>query len=319
MIHADLPSDLTFEQFKALALREPDLTGDWIYDLEVSEFDDEMTELYPAFELYNTSHFFFRSLEEAEKYMREQLVKSSVYRFVITQRPLGRLSNEHGAQWLYDHTGTLLDYTITRWDSDGGMESLFFGRPAERSRFKKGDIVEVVGRDGVNLAVVAGEPYPLEWYWESYQRHGKEYYFDASDEANYYLLEGPGYMHHVHANTISLMAPRCPVPDDIRRYFDYCLECADKEDCREVYKTDYFPHDAIGELEKNSVEITYDPVAKRHRLGYSTSDMQLDKLNEVMYGRTRLWYLIRDWNENVRNSLTEPELSLDTTLQQLLI
>ena len=53
MIHADLPADLTFEQFKALAMREPDLAGDWIYELEANEFYDEAT-LYPCFELNST-------------------------------------------------------------------------------------------------------------------------------------------------------------------------------------------------------------------------------------------------------------------------
>lgn len=340
MIHADLPADLTFEQFKALAMREPDLSGDWIYELEANEFDDEATALYPCFELYSTSRCFFRSLDEAEKYMREELVTPSVYRFVITQRPVGRLSNEHGAQWLYDHTGALIDRTITRWDSDGGMESLFFGRPAGQLRFKGGDIVEVVGRDKVNLGVVVGTPYPLEWYWENYLKHGKEYYFDASDEANYYILEGPGYMHHVHANTISLMSPRWPVPDDIRRYFEHSLRHADDEDYEEVYRTNYFGDNEIGLLGRNEIDIIYDASTRRHRLTYICDDAimsdndkrmllpgmldaaQLGRLtrwlSEVMYGRTRLWYLIRHWNENCCNYVSQPQLPLDTTIEQLL-
>lgn len=340
MIHAEIPSDMTLEQFTALAMREPDLRGDWIYELEASEFDDEETDLYPEFEIAWTSRYYFHSLDDAERYMREKLVKPSIYRFVITQCPVGRLSNEHGAQWLYNHAGTLVDRTVTRWDADGGLESIFFGRPAERLRFKKGDIVEVAGHGKVNLAVVAGEPYPLEWYWDNYRRHGKEYYFDASDEANYYLLEGPGYMHHVHANTISLMSPRWPVPDNIRGYFEHCLECADEEDCENLYRANYFLKNAIGELGKNEISIIYDSASQCHRLSYigdnavnsrtdrrivmpgTFDDAQLVRLTrwltEVMYGRTRLWYLIRDWNLNHRRDDLEPELSLDTTVEQLL-
>ncbi|MBD5215540.1 MAG: hypothetical protein HDS78_03345 [Bacteroidales bacterium] len=340
MIHADIPSDLTFEQFKALAMREPDLAGNWIYELEASEFDDEETDRYPLFELYSTPRYIFRSLEEAERFMREQLAKPSIYRFVITQRPIGHFSNEHGAQWLYDHNGTMIDRTNTRWDADGGLESIFFGRPVEWLRFHNGDIVEVFDNGKVNLAIVAGEPYPLEWYWQRYLRHGKEYYFDASDEAYYYLLEGPGYMHHVHASTINLMKPRWTVPDDIRLYFEYCLECGDLEDCDDVYNAQYFGDNDIGELGVNKITITYDSAAQCHRLIYvvdNTVNSDNDKrmvlpgaldeaqiarltrwLNEVMYGRTRLWYLIRDWNVNRRNFKLQPELSLDTTPEQLL-
>lgn len=340
MIHADIPTDLTFEQFRAIATREPNLTGDWIYELEVTEFDDEETQLYPEFEISIPAHYFFRSLEDAEKYMRDHLLTPAVYRFVITQIPVGSLANEHGVQWLYDHTGRLIDRTITRWDADGGLDSLFFGRPAEQMRFKRGDIVEVVWDRKVNLAIVAGEPYPLEWFWERYRRHGKDYYFDASDEANYYLLEGPGYMYHDHVNTISIMKPRRPVPDDIRRYFEYCLECADLEDCSDVYNAQYFRDSAIGELGKNEIALTYDSAAQCHRLIYvvddaidrdndkrmvlpgSLDDAQIGRLkrwlNEVMYGRSRLWYLIRYWNIYQRNYDLQPELSLDTTPEQLL-
>ncbi len=340
MINTAIPSNLTFEQFKAFAMREPDLSGSWIYELEEAEFDNEETDLYPLFELGSPSRYFFSSLDDAERYMREKLLKPSVYRFVITQRPVGRLSNDHGAQWLYDHNGIMIDRTITSWKPDGNPESIFFGRPAGQIRFKRGDIVEVVWRDKVNLAIVASTPYPLEWYWENYQRHRKEYYFDASDEANYYLLAGPGYMHHDHANTISLMKPRRPIPDEIRRYFDYCLEYADEEDCMDRYNAVYFGKDTLGELGKNEICIIYDSVSHCHRLSYvvdnavisendrrmvvpgTLDDAQIARLTrflkEVMYGRTRLWYLIRDYNVNHRHYDLEPELSLDTTVEQLI-
>ena len=48
-------------------------------------------------------------------------------------------------------------------------QTYFFGRPAERMRFKKGDIVEVVDGDTVKLAVVADDGPSIECFWELYQ------------------------------------------------------------------------------------------------------------------------------------------------------
>lgn len=343
MIITKLPHNLTYEQFKALAIREPDLTGDWIYELEETEFyAEDIAQLYPEFYLYSPIRYFFRSLEDAERHMCENLLKPSIYRFVITQRPVGSPAYEHGAQWLYDHNGNLIDRTTTRWDFSGGVESLFFGRPPEGIRFKKGDIVEVAEKDRVYLAVIGSEHLPLEWYWKKYSHLRETYFFDASDEMSHYLLDGPGYRHHSHANTINLMSCRWPVPDDIRRYFEYSLECANEEDCYEVYQTDYFTRYSVGEIGNENIGIIYDSSTHHHRLVYIQYDEfkesdgketetilpgMLDKakierltrwLNKVMHGRPRLWYIIRHWNTHCRDSDSEPVLSLNTPIEELL-
>lgn len=212
----------------------------------------------------------------------------------------------------------------------------------EKIRFKKGDIVEVTVNDRAHLAVIASEQHPLEWYWKKYCLLRGNYFFDASDEMVYYLLNGPGYSHHSHINSISLMSPRWHVPDDIRRYFDHCLECAADEDCQKVYKTDYFTRHTIGEIGYKNIGIRYDTAALCHSLVYFQNDEikesdgkiteiilpgMLDNtkieritrwLNKVMYGRTRLWYLIRHWNSHCRDYNNEPPLSLNITSEQLL-
>lgn len=85
------------------------------------------------------------------------------------------------------------------------------------------------------------------------------------------------------------------------------------------------------------MNIIYDTEAKRHRLQLVSefanegrvktflteySDPQrIDSINEwlagVMYGRTRLWYLIRRYNEE-RNEDKEPELNPFTPFTQLI-
>lgn len=340
ILNGDIPSNLTFEQFKALAMREPDVTGNWLYELASTEYDNEDENMYPQFELGLTTRYLFTRLEDAERFMRERLAAPSIYNFIITQLPLGVDVSEHGAKWLYDSTGKLLDRTTTHWIDSDGLDSIYFG-PAREPRFHRGDIVEVWGRDKkVNLAIVLHEPNPLEWYWERYQKHGKDYYFDSSDEEMYYLLEGPGYMHHDHAGTLSLMPTRRPVADDIRRYFEHCAEHADDEDCEEVFHTAYYSDTDAGLLGENKIVLLYDESSKRHRLAYivdnpilsdndrrmvlpgTLNETQLERLkrflSEVMYGKPRLWYLIRDWNEYHRFDGLEPVLSPDSTIEELL-
>ena len=41
-------------------------------------------------------------------------------------------------------------------------------------------------------------------------------------------------------------------------------------------------------------------------------------LDEVQGGKSRLWYIIRDWNENYRDEDKEPYLSPDTPLEDFL-
>lgn len=89
--------------------------------------------------------------------------------------------------------------------------------------------------------------------------------------------------------------------------------------------------------EEIRLEIIYDAETKRHRIRcisdfgneeavktILTDDFDPDRLASinrwlegVMYGRSRLWYLIRSYNED-RDEDTQPELNPSTTFSQLL-
>lgn len=209
-----LPDNLTYSQFLDLADRSPSLEGVWIYRLEHTFLSNGV--VYPEFDIY-TNEYLFLTLEDAERLMRESLVnREATYRFVITQLPVGRdIGEEIGASWTYGPNGVLIDFRSTTTGGDT-IRSCFFGRPRARILFRKGDIVEVVGRDSVRLAVVADDGPTVDRFWERYERSkdGMGYHADASDDC-YYVLDGPGECCHDHADALSLMKPCRAVPEEI--------------------------------------------------------------------------------------------------------
>ncbi len=235
-----IPSNLTLDVFRGLAVRKPNLEGNWIYRL-IRTLICEITEkMYPEFDVYYETPIWFQSFNEAQAKIAE-LVSSrdeesyaATYCFHIVQIPLG-CPAEHGAQWLYDASGKLLDYSITCWTGDA-LSVRFFGRPNSRQRFKRGYIVEVLSKDKVSLALLVENSPSIEWCWDLYQRCNKEeeeermpYFLDASDDCCY-LIDGPGYEYHSHISPLLIMKPRFPIPDEIERKMKGWLEKIDKEE-----------------------------------------------------------------------------------------
>lgn len=337
MEYLSFPTDLTFEQFKALADKHPDLKGPAVYRLEHTLKDSYAS--YPQFSVSNNEYFFL-TLADAEKFMREKLITDeyadSTYRFCITRIPAGQHPWCMNAGWIYDKAGTLFDWYSYYPVSDDYVK--FFGRSDDRIRFHKGDIVEVVSADEVSLAIIAAEGPTVDWFWNLYQRTKDKYGYSSDDTDDcYYTLDGPGYAYHGHINSICLMPLSMPLDDDIRAYFEHCLECADMEDCQDKYHTDFFIPMELNILGETRLKIVYDTETNRHRLQlvsqfanegrvrtFLTGDydqQRLERISQwlagVMLGRTRLWYLIRRYNDD-RDEDKEPGLNPFTTFTQLI-
>ncbi len=222
-----LPTNLTLDEFSSLAVRKPNLDGNWIYRLTRTVICEVTEKMYPEFDIYEEVPIWFLSFREAQAKIVE-LVSSideeshgMTYCFHIVQIPLG-CPAEHGAQWLYDASGKLLDYSITCWTGDA-ISVRFFGRPNSRQRFKRGDIVEVLTNGKVSLAVLVENSPSIEWCWDLYKRckEGEEdekipYFLDASDDCCY-LVDGPGHEYHSHVSPLLIMNPRFPIPEEIER------------------------------------------------------------------------------------------------------
>lgn len=211
-------SELSKEDFSRLACRQPNLDGEWIYRLEQTELGDTPKTPYPRFELGVTNRFFFRTLDEAEEFMRKADREVEIYRNEVLQIPLGKNAGYIGACWLYDGNGELLDYSTTV--RDGAPEDThFFGRPKERQRFKEGDIVEVFDGKYAYLALLISNPPDVEWCWNYYLRGNSKKYpmlyaLDDTDDSGI-VLEGPDYSWHSHLSTLAMMKPRYPIPHEL--------------------------------------------------------------------------------------------------------
>lgn len=233
-----IPTNLTLDEFRSLAERKPNLDGSWIYRLTRTVICEITKEMYPEFDVYEEMPIWFLSYSEAQANTaelvssRDEESLSVTYCFHIVQIPLG-CPAEHGARWLYDASDTLLDYSITSWTGDP-LSVRFFGRPNSRQRFKRGEIVEVLSKDKVSLALLVEHSPSIEWCWDLYQRCNREdeeermpYFLDASDDCCY-LIDGPGYEYHSHVSPLLIMKPRFPIPDEFERKMKGWLEKIDK-------------------------------------------------------------------------------------------
>lgn len=139
--------NLTFEQFKALADRQPSLDGNWIYRLTHKTLCDDYE--FPEFRL-TSSYYFSLSLDSAEKYMREKLASDheqyDTYRFLTEQLPISGCEYGVSATWIYNKDAVCVETALATSRDGHFPDSSFFGRSAERIRFHKSDIVE--GDDG---------------------------------------------------------------------------------------------------------------------------------------------------------------------------
>lgn len=344
MMKRTIPSTLTFDQFKALADRQPSLEGNWVYRLTHEMLWDEYE--YPEFRIHQ-NRYMFLTLEDAEKYIYENLLTEkepdATYRFLIEQVPVGEKENEIGATWVYDQEGKLIEISSTIVGEGKFPDSSFFGLSKERIRFQEGDIVEIVCRDTVHLAIVGAEGPTVEWFWGLYGRsmiernkYGKGYYgADWSDDC-YYVIDAPGC--HAHPHVTSVMRPRFPIPQDIREYFEECLALSKSREDHYDRRILYTNRDIMFETYATEIRLNYDQIQKRHRLSLRQTDNITDKETELIlpqdftqeelrnisewlnfkkYGKSRLWYLIKEWNEDYEPD-EEPFLSPDTHLEELL-
>lgn len=220
----------SFEDFKRLANRQPNLEGNWVYRLRRVFYDYEMTNPYPKFNIVWDEGRLFLSFRDAVDFVNKQK-KSDVYCNMLEQICVGKLiePDNIGAAWLFDSQGNLLDYSTTCGLGHEIPDSGFFGRPEHRIHFKKGDIVEVIDNDSVQLAVLCGEVPSIEHCWDVYQRSLKReapYFLDYSDDTAV-ILDGPSYRYHDHVSPLRLMKPHFPIPEEIRNDLQTWVERAE--------------------------------------------------------------------------------------------
>ena len=227
MFDTKLPDNLTLEDFSRLANREPSFDGKWLYRVTQVILENEPKNPYPKFELDWKVELIYLNFEEALEFIKSGNYKN-VYCSWITQFPIGRETYQHGAKWLFDHHGNLVDYTISHSFKDD-INYYFFGCPDRKHRFKPGDIVEVISGDEVRLAVVDHTMLTIEECYRVYKDMRKEglkgYLLDFSDESET-VIDGPSYYYHEHVSPLKLLEPRFHIPKELESNMKTWLKTA---------------------------------------------------------------------------------------------
>lgn len=237
-----LEKDLTFEEFEKLALNVPKRQVKTIFCLEEIDLTDdpvEMESMYPEFHIYRHIMGFFDSIETAKNSIKECISKAKeknteIYCFKLYELPLNYITNLRNPpylnsirEYLYDSEGKALDQTTCSSLDEDVFEKYgsYLGKPRKDLRFKKGDIVEVIGVDIVTLGIVSADPLDTEWHYDLYKRLKKEggmaYFPDYSDD-QVPIVDSPEYGSHSHIQLCDMMRPRFPISAELRnRYESY--------------------------------------------------------------------------------------------------
>ena len=251
MTSGSLPDNLTFEEFKALADREPNLEGDWIYEVVRVFYFPGCENLYPKFELNRQETRYFLSFGDAADFLKNKPA-DNVYCSWIYQVPIGRWHKIHGSRWLFDRKGDLIDYSVTHILGKG-VDGIFFGRSKERQRFKEGDIVEVLTGNQVRLGVCTKGVPEVEWCWNRYNECKEKspgdtskagisekplYDFDSEDEGAA-ILTGPTYEDYEPVEPLYILKPRFNIPEEIKSEMETWIERAKNNPSEEIENTSY--------------------------------------------------------------------------------
>ena len=183
---------------------------------------------------YN-SEYLFTSREKAEKALITFIKENEIHSATIFQELINVDIGDGGrlAWWMYDNKGNEISYSVCTGllkDTYGGelleKEDVYFGREAEKIRFKLGDIVEVFDDDKAFLAVLNGVPATIEQMWKLHERNKKidgrlnvsefetDYFGDVFDDAYFYISEN-GFDPDVPP--FMVIKPWFPVPEEAER------------------------------------------------------------------------------------------------------
>jgi hypothetical protein len=182
-------------------------------------YNDDKAPQYPSFEVNSFRLGLFSHLGKAVQAMKEYIEQEKecgrhdeVFGFLIYEFELDKLNysiTKTKRNYLPD--GSLLDENLLY---DDGSEE-FFGRPADKMRFCKGDLVEVYYGDEVRLEIVGDLPPSPEWVSERKSKYSN-FRLDASDDCYYTLPVSDDVDDHSHPDTVNMFPLRFPVSDELK-------------------------------------------------------------------------------------------------------
>lgn len=269
---------MTFDEFRQLAAEPPCKDEPTVFRIRIYLVDidsvDENSDIsyedqetlpaeeierrrvyYPSYGLRHYREFYAQDLAGAEAIVKEQAAALAeqdemVYCFEVDELPFGEnVMGDYVSSRLYDANGKLLDQSLcsTFFNDERDDYRHFRGRTTEQLRFAKGDIVEVMYGDSVELAIVVGVPASIDWCYryglrvvESMRKRcpemseeeltrlsfSKWYMLDTTDDSYTVIYEptrsfankdGKQELHwpHSHVSSLQLFKPRFRIPGNI--------------------------------------------------------------------------------------------------------
>ena len=181
---------------------------------------------YPVFKVYWIQLHMASSFTLAEDFLKiyaqDPRNREDVYAFFIREVPVDvPAPGVHClSERVYGPDGQLIDFRD--FSSVDDAPGVFEGRSPERIRFKQGDIVEVLGRDEVELAFVAGFPTSRE---EASRINSEGIItLDVTDDS-YMVFLGPTFSFHQHIDALHVFLPHFKVPGPMLRRIEKSKEC----------------------------------------------------------------------------------------------
>ncbi len=247
----------TYEEFMELSKNPPVWKGETLYELSVVSIEP-YGRRYPRYDVGTYTQGFFRTREEAEQVMRQNKEGKDkhgekIYCYYLRECPYSLMSHvcDFVTCRVYDASGQLIEQALCSKMQHLDVDSNeFFGRTEDKLRFKKGDIVEVLGNK-VWLAVVINTPPEPETVWAVHnnyirmlhRRHlemgGREedFSFDGRSEGlfsdafddSYTVIDGPSAACHHHIEATHIFAPHFAIPAKTRQRFERYYEAYLKE------------------------------------------------------------------------------------------
>ncbi|MBQ2486442.1 MAG: hypothetical protein II518_05220 [Candidatus Methanomethylophilus sp.] len=173
---------------------------------------------YPCYEVREHKVGSALSLEDAERIVREGARRRDLsdgrpaHSYRIDEMPLGRFAYpvQYLSEYIYDSSGIRIDERL--FPSQDGV---FEGRPADRVRFREGDLCEVLDADAgtVHLGFVAALPPSVE---QAARINGGVFKMDALDDCYLVMNDETGDSHE-HADALRVFRPRFSIHPAVER------------------------------------------------------------------------------------------------------
>ena len=232
-----IDEDMTFEEFRKLALTPPYIEQECVYRVDVhcnSHFPWERLSDKTQYKVRLTESFIYLSLDNAENKMKELIERPGLYATYIYQLPIGKNISYDLYQrlWVYDRFGNLNGQSCcTAMKEDLNHPSAKFrGHDANSIRFKPGDIVEIYNREteSVHIAIVTASPLTIDQCWKEHvwteeicKKEGRGYQnvdenYPLYDTDNgYFVIFDPDHSVPKHAVSYNVFKPQQPISENV--------------------------------------------------------------------------------------------------------